>query len=239
MPYRSFASAETFQKCSSVNKILGTQSLNQIPEFLHTPWLLCCGHTSPFRFSHSWNGCLAICQLLCPFQNRPLDFQIFSIFRLLDVSVSVSISVSVFVFQILIPFGNRYGNSLQTLQIRCSLPFFFLFSWSNRKYKGNRNKGGYRNRDGKELNPSASVSVLLCSIFGWTMNGKPVGMGQEITARVKVQMKTHLLSHWKQPFPFSAFSSLLDIQTWFLLPSSLLFFRLWISHTIWHYSNKG
>ena len=55
----------------------------------------------------------------------------------------------------------------------------------------------------------------------------------ELRTFVKVQMKTHLLSHWKQPFPFSPFSSFLDFQIWFLLPYSLLFFWLWSNHIIW------
>ena len=71
---------------------------------------------------------------------------------------------------------------------------------------------------------------LLCSIFDWTVSGKSVGRRQ---LPVKVRVKPALLSHWKQPFPFSLFSSFLDFQTCFFLPCSLLFFRLWCSHTVW------
>ena len=80
------------------------------------------------------------------------------------------------------------------------------------------------------LSPDTSALILLCSIFDWTMSGKSVGRRQ---LPVKVRVKPALLSHWKQPFPFSLFSSFLDFQTCFFLPCSLLFFRLWCSHTVW------
>ena len=80
------------------------------------------------------------------------------------------------------------------------------------------------------LSPDTSALILLCSIFDWTMSGKSVGRRQ---LPVKVRVKPALLSHWKQPFPFSLFSSFLYFQTCFFLPCSLLFFRLWCSHTVW------